>query len=387
MTIEMSPTSVEAKPTAASDAKNTKGASTGAGKSNAGQGGFMAILAAVDTSAVAAPTEADDGLQALSGDALHAVVTAIPADWLAADVRKDDVPMDAAALLAQSMQWTPAEPNRGEAGTARQALARGLAAPGAASQGLTTDAAPEMVSKQAKGKSDTASGQTSYGATLMNATGASGQSPSDSRALQFTQKIENMQVQPSAIASAVASATVSVGLEGVARDRSIFKPTVTEGAAPPQPVATSSPSTTVLDVPGGVAPAEVYVAEQVKYWISNDVQNAEMKLDGIGNNPVEVSISMQGNEAHVAFRTDELQAREALENASLHLKDLLQREGLVLSGVSVGTAGTGAGDSGAQERKPRQGGRVATVASAQPTPAINASSSGRVAGRALDLFV
>lgn len=80
MTIEMSPTSVEAKPTAASDAKNTKGASTGAGKSNAGQGGFMAILAAVDTSAVAAPTEADDGLQALSGDALHAVVTAIPAD-------------------------------------------------------------------------------------------------------------------------------------------------------------------------------------------------------------------------------------------------------------------------------------------------------------------
>lgn len=388
MTIEMSPASVEAKPAAASETKNAKGASTGAGKSNtAGQGGFMAILAAVDTSAVAAPAVADDGLQALPGDALPAVVTPLPADWLAAEVRQDDVPMDAAALLAQSMQWTPAEPNRGEAGAGRQALARGLAAPGAASQGLTTDSAPETGSKQAKGKSDTAASQSSYGATLLNVSGSSGQSPSDSRALQFTQKIENMQVQPSAIASAVASATVSVGLEGVARDRSIFKPTATEGAVLPQPVATSAPSTAILDAPGVVAPPEVYVAEQVKYWISNDVQNAEMKLDGIGNNPVEVSISMQGNEAHVAFRTDELQAREVLENASLHLKDLLQREGLVLSGVSVGTAGAGAGDSGAQERKSRQGARVATVASAQPTPAINASLSGRVAGRALDLFV
>lgn len=384
MTIEMSPASVEAKPAAASDTKNTKGASAGAGKSNTtGQGGFMAILAAVDTSAVATPSAAEDGLQALPGDALPAVMTAMPADWLAADARKEDVPMDAAALLAQSMQWAPVEPNRGEAGAGRQALARGLAAP----QGSITDSAPETVSKQAKGKSDTAAGQTSYGATLTNVTGASGQSPSDSRALQFTQKIEAMQVQPSAVATAVASATVSVGLEGVARDRSIFKPTATEGAAPPQPVATSAPSAAILDAPGVVAPVEVYVAEQVKYWISNDVQNAEMKLDGIGKNPVEVSISMQGNEAHVAFRTDELQAREALENASLHLKDLLQREGLVLSGVSVGTAGAGAGDSGAQDRKSRQGARVATVASAQPAPAMNASSSGRVTGRALDLFV
>jgi flagellar hook-length control protein FliK len=383
MTIEMSPASVEAKPAAASEAKNTKGASAGAGKSNTTGQGFMAILAAVDTSAAAAPTVAEDGLQALPGDTLPAVVTAMPADWLAADARKEDVPMDAAALLAQSMQWAPVEPNRGDAGAGLQALARGLAAP----QGSTTDSAPETVSKQAKGKSDIAAGQTSYGATLTNVTGASGQSPSDSRALQFTQKIETMQVQPSAVASAVASATVSVGLEGVARDRSIFKPTATEGAAPPQPVATSAPSTAILDAPGVVAPAEVYVAEQVKYWISNDVQNAEMKLDGIGNNPVEVSISMQGNEAHVAFRTDELQAREALENASLHLKDLVQREGLVLSGVSVGTAGAGAGDSGAQDRKSRQGARVATVVSAQPAPAINASSNGRVTGRALDLFV
>jgi len=129
----------------------------------------------------------------------------------------------------------------------------------------------------------------------------------------------------------------------------------------------------------------MYVAEQVKYWISNDVQSAEMKLDGLGDNPVEVSISMHGNEAQVSFRTDELQAREALENASVELKGLLQREGLVLTGVSVGTAG--AGDSGNQERKSRQGARQALVSAAASLTTDDASISKRASGRTLDIFV
>lgn len=48
---------------------------------------------------------------------------------------------------------------------------------------------------------------------------------------------------------------------------------------------------------------------------------------------------MHGNEAHVAFRTDEMQARAALESASSELKDMLQREGLTLSGFSIGGSG------------------------------------------------
>jgi flagellar hook-length control protein FliK len=130
----------------------------------------------------------------------------------------------------------------------------------------------------------------------------------------------------------------------------------------------------------------LYVAEQVKYWISNDVKNAEMRLDGIGNNPVEVSISMQGNEARVAFRSDEAQARDVLEAASSHLKDLLQREGLVLSGVSVGT--TGSGNAGSQQRREQQGARQAReVAAAQSVASQAATSGPRASGRALDLFV
>ena len=81
---------------------------------------------------------------------------------------------------------------------------------------------------------------------------------------------------------------------------------------------------------------EMQVAEQVSYWISQDIQNAELTLDGLGKDPVEVSIRMHGNEAQVSFRTDELQTRDLLQGAASHLKELLQSEGLVLSGVSVG---------------------------------------------------
>ncbi len=132
-------------------------------------------------------------------------------------------------------------------------------------------------------------------------------------------------------------------------------------------------------------PTDMVVAEKVAYWISSDVQNAEMKLDGIGDKPGEVSIRMQGNEAHIAFRSDELQARAALENASVHLKEMLQREGLVLSGVSVGTAGTG--DPGEQGRRSHQGARPSGIASVQPAGADRISGAGRASGGALDLFV
>jgi flagellar hook-length control protein FliK len=95
---------------------------------------------------------------------------------------------------------------------------------------------------------------------------------------------------------------------------------------------------------------------------------------------------MNGNEAHVAFRTDELQARTMLEGAAAHLKDMLQGEGLVLSRVSVGTSG--GGDAGGEERKQRQGPRQSSIipitvaaADARRMPMAGAT------GRTLDLFV
>jgi flagellar hook-length control protein FliK len=153
-----------------------------------------------------------------------------------------------------------------------------------------------------------------------------------------------------------------------------------------QPQANSAPmGMDGVVATGAAAPMDTYVAEQVSYWITQDVQNAELTLDGVGHSPVEVSISMQGNEAQVAFHTDESEARQALENASEQLRDMLQRQGLVLAGVTVGDAQTG--DSGQQQRRQRQEGRHALVVSDDPVGATQSRSGLRTTGSSVDLFV
>ena len=146
----------------------------------------------------------------------------------------------------------------------------------------------------------------------------------------------------------------------------------------------AEPSFTLAEPTAAMSP-EAMVAEQVNYWIGQDVQNAELKLDGMGDSPVEVSISLQGNEARVEFRTDQLEARQVLEGAVSHLKDLLGNEGLVLSGVSVGSSG--ADGAASQEKRPRQGERQASVAVPQAQPADAGARPGRLSGQAVDLFV
>jgi len=149
--------------------------------------------------------------------------------------------------------------------------------------------------------------------------------------------------------------------------------------------ASAALADTSAAVSGAPVSPEVVVAEQVNYWIGRDVQNAELKLDGLGDNPVEVSISLQGNEARVDFRTDLPQARQVLEGAVSHLKELLGNEGLVLSGVSVGSAGTDG--AGSQERRSPPHGRQAVVATAAPQAAERSARPVRASGGAVDLFV
>jgi flagellar hook-length control protein FliK len=149
-----------------------------------------------------------------------------------------------------------------------------------------------------------------------------------------------------------------------------------------------------FSVPGTAAPAlapEQQVAEQVSYWISQNVQNAELTLDGLGQSPVQVSISVQGNEAQIAFRSDEAATRSLLEGAGSHLKDVLQREGLLLTGVSVGSSGSsgasGNGAAGGGERRGRQNVRQGVMAPLQVAGAATAVRARADAGRSVDLFV
>ncbi len=142
------------------------------------------------------------------------------------------------------------------------------------------------------------------------------------------------------------------------------------------PAATADPS---------MLSFESTLAETVSYWATQGVQNAELTLDGPGGETVEVRISVKGEDAQIDFRTDQPEIRRVLEGAAAHLKDILASEGLVLSGVSVGSSGQEG--AGAQEQRNRQGARRATlvmsgVAPAEATPRVVPSIA-----RAIDIFV
>lgn len=451
MTIETKSSQNTSRPTSSADAHHAKSKPSATGNFGQGApGGFMAILASLDTSEVAVATTpaatdpalqacaagvaaadgnngglkpalkgAPDGLRELVtdgdgsvalGDAVGKQQQDIPTDTSAANLplltdaaatvlpAVTELPPQASALLAQSLQWTAASASSPEPEKSDQA-AGGAAGMGLGLRSQLTaempqraqvlgdwggESAKESIAKSVRLQRDAVARQASVDAALAVPTDVASQP--DSRISAFlAAKLADQPATPMTTALAMANTLVPTRRDESTRERSVFRPTVPDGGAMAQ---TYAPTAAGAQTPGAAeppAPTDIYVAEKVAYWIGNDVQNAEMKLDGIGTEPVEVSIRMQGNEAHIAFRTDEILARSALESASVHLKDLLQREGLVLSGVSVGTSG--AGDSGDQERRSRQGLRQSVVVSQQPAGGDRITGTGRATRGALDLFV
>lgn len=441
MTIETRNAQSGPRPAASAEAKGARAKPAGSDDAGAAAtGGFTAILASFDSSDASAPGETAAGDPPLTvpvgtitalkpqgqpttelgekeGNLIGVLTPAVLVD---ADenkgLLKGELTDAAAALLAsangnvqagispdaslasvQSVQWpailvpgavavnqsqaTAPAADTATAPTLLHPVVKADSAP--AKPGLALDTASEYLGKASNTKKDAQTRLASMDAAW--ATSVESQGQPDPRGLPVSSRVTESPVTPMAAAVVMASAPGLVRREDQANDRSVFRTTVTEIAVVAQPFLSPTSSTSFQAAPDMQSSTDIYVAQKVAYWISNDVQNAQMKLDGIGIGPVEVSIRMQGNEAHVAFRTDELQARVALENASVHLKDLLQREGLVLGGVSVGTSGTG--DSGDQERRPRQGVRQSVIGVVQAAPADRSAVVGRVAGRALDLFV
>ena len=133
--------------------------------------------------------------------------------------------------------------------------------------------------------------------------------------------------------------------------------------------------------------AEEHVTDQVAYWVNQKTQNAELTLDRDGQ-PVEVSVSLSGNEAHVTFRSDQSETRDLLDRSMAPLSDLLRSEGLVLSGMSVGTsARDGAGANDAGQSRNRDGARQAQVVSSAPVGTDTEPRVGGATDRAVDVFV
>lgn len=78
------------------------------------------------------------------------------------------------------------------------------------------------------------------------------------------------------------------------------------------------------------------LANQVAYLSSQGVQSAQLTVETEGGERVEVRVDLAGNEAQVSFRSDVPETRAALERASDQLQGMLAKEGLVLSGMSIG---------------------------------------------------
>ena len=400
MTIETSPAPQSAsKAGSAADARGSKSA-TKAGAAGAPATGFMAVLAALDDqgSAPAAPTAADDGKNMalapvdIAQTAIDLIANGVPQTHAMAAVPTLDAGT-AGQVAANSLPAGVAPAMAGALQTAEAARPGGLrAGAGVAPAGQEMDSALGAAKdsgvasggSKAKAASNTAAQMGDAKTSLVPADASKVQ---DVKFMAALEAMKALQGGSESVATAVATSTVNPASlsERSTSERLQLREQDTGGHYAPQfsaMGATSYASSSAQEV--GALSSEMYVAQQVSYWISQDVQNAELTLDGLGNSPVEVSISMSGNEAHIMFRSDEAQTLSVLDGATAHLKEMLQEQGLVLSGVSVGTSGSG--DAGDGERRQRQGARQqsATVpvvaAEAQRMPAGSA-------GRTLDLFV
>ncbi len=145
----------------------------------------------------------------------------------------------------------------------------------------------------------------------------------------------------------------------------------------------------LVDLPGrasmdgaAFSPEEA-ITEQVTYWLGENLKNAELTIDHAGQ-PIDVRVSLAGNEAHVAFRSDQAQTRELLDASMGQLRELLRSEGLVLSGMSVDSQEAGQhGEKGGDQSTGREGTVEVPVGAGEPT----APTRRILTDRSVDLFV
>lgn len=131
--------------------------------------------------------------------------------------------------------------------------------------------------------------------------------------------------------------------------------------------------------------ADEALAEQVTYWVNQKVQNAEMTLSKDGQ-PVEVSVTLSGNEAHVAFRSDQEQTRQLLDASMAQLSEMLRGQGLMLSGASVSTSDRGGRPSEGQQAQER-GSRTGQSKVVAAPGVVGGGASGSGGRSAVDVFV
>lgn len=184
------------------------------------------------------------------------------------------------------------------------------------------------------------------------------------------------QALPNAAAQAMARAPdVDTGRSAAATDT---------GAASAWPGAGVADDAALYSAPQQQRADRQALADQIAWRIDHDNQSAELTVQPDGQ-PLQVSLSLSGKQAHVAFRSDQAQTRELLDQGMAQLGDLLRSQGLELAGMSVDTA---AGDGGAASADANPGGAGARSDQTVARLPADRPARGTAAGvHAIDLFV
>lgn len=146
--------------------------------------------------------------------------------------------------------------------------------------------------------------------------------------------------------------------------------------------------------PGGefgvaMSAAEDAVAEQVTYWVTQSLQEAQVTVEHESGS-VDVSVVLQGNEAHVSLRTEQAHACDVLNADQEQLRELLRQQGLELAGLTVGLSagqqGEGRHERSSEPSGPtgRPEGAAASVTGVEPAGRVGVRV---LTDRAVDLFV
>ncbi|MBU7572930.1 MAG: flagellar hook-length control protein FliK [Hydrogenophaga sp.] len=191
-----------------------------------------------------------------------------------------------------------------------------------------------------------------------------------------------------ALSGPAASATAT----GPAQDGSL---TAAGGTAPGDSSGSNDPSSQSFTDPSngdGRQPADARAdaeAPTVSHWGTQHMRHASLRVGGEGADAIDIQLAVKGQEVQVAFQTDNAEARATLrESAGESLADLLQRSGIQLGGVSVGSQGQAQGDGSSYQPRPaglstEALGRASQAAEPAARPAMAPRTDG---SRPLDVF-
>jgi flagellar hook-length control protein FliK len=107
------------------------------------------------------------------------------------------------------------------------------------------------------------------------------------------------------------------------------------GAPPGQAAAATAPPALQVPLPVGAPDWDRQLGERVGVLVDQGMTSAQLKLSPAHLGPLEIRISLQGDQANVWFGTHSHATREALEAAAPRLRELLGGHGYAQVGVSV----------------------------------------------------